>query len=93
MPNRETRRLTSAWPYFADANVEVLSMAGQQPALADAVASIVGIAAQRARSNGTFDTLREAVEAALQGVPQPVDRTSRPCTIGRSGGQAPARRG
>lgn len=66
MPTPDRRRLTSAWPYFADANVEVLSWPGKEPSLAEAVASIVAIAAERARSSGTLDALRAAVEAALR---------------------------
>ena len=79
MPTRDTRRLTSAWPFFIDPNVEVLSWPGQEPSLADAVASIVGIAAERARSSGTLDTLRAAVEAALQAGSPPADSVAPPC--------------
>ena len=79
MPTPDTRRLTSVWPFFTDPNVEVLSWPGQEPSLADAVASIVGIAAERARSSGTLDTLRAAVEAALQAGPQAADSAVPPC--------------
>jgi hypothetical protein len=70
MPITDRRRLSSAWPFFVDPNVEVLSWQGEEPSLTDAVASIVGIAAQRARSSGTLDALRAAVEAALQAAAQ-----------------------
>ena len=79
MPTKDTSRLTSAWPFFTDPNVEVLSWPWQEPSLADAVASIVGIAAERARSSGTLDTLRAAVEAALQAGPLPADSSAPPC--------------
>ena len=79
MPNRDTRRLTSAWPFFTDPNVEVLSWPAEEPSLADAVASIVGIAAERARSSGTLDTLRAAVEAALRSGSPPAESGAPPC--------------
>jgi hypothetical protein len=79
MPTPDTRRLTSAWPFFIDPNAEVLPWPGQEPSLADAVASIVGIAAERARSSGTLDTLRAAVEAALQAAPSPAESVAPPC--------------
>ena len=71
MPITDRRRLSSAWPFFADPSVEVLSWPGEEPSLTDAVASIVGIAAERARSSGTLDTLRAAVDAALQAAAAP----------------------
>ena len=93
MPITDRRRLSSAWPFFVDPNVEALPGPGKDPSLADAVASIVSIAVERARSSGTFDTLREAVEAALHAAPDLTDRASPPCTTSWSCGQAPARPG
>ena len=61
--------MTRAWPFFPDLDGNTLPWPEDEPSLADAVASIVGIAAQRARSSGTLDTLRAAVEAALQATP------------------------
>jgi len=71
MPITDRRRLSSAWPFLADPNVEVLPWPGEEPTLTDAVASIVGIAAERARSSGTLDALRTAVDAALQAAAAP----------------------
>lgn len=80
MPITDRRRLSSAWPLFPDPNVEVLSLPGEEPSLTDAVASIVGIAAQRARSSGTLDALRAAVEAALQAAAQQAEAKVAPTT-------------
>jgi hypothetical protein len=41
------------------------------PGLSAAVAAIVAVAAQRARAVGTYDALREAVEAALDAAAPP----------------------
>ncbi len=80
MPSRDPRRMTRAWPFFTDPNVEVLSSPGEEPSLTDAVASIVGIAAERARSSGTLDALRAAVEAALQAAAHQVEASVAPAT-------------
>jgi hypothetical protein len=80
MPIPDRRRLSSAWPFSVDPNVEVLAWQGEEPSLTDAVASIVGIAAQRARSSGTLDALRAAVEAALQAAAQQAEASVPPAT-------------
>ena len=80
MPITERRRLPSAWPFLAYPNVEVLSWPGEEPNLTDAVASIVEIAAQRARSSGTLDALRAAVEAALQAAAHQAEGSAAPAT-------------
>jgi hypothetical protein len=61
--------MTRAWPFFPDLDGETLPWPDDEPSLENAVASIVGIAAQRALSSGTLDALRAAVEAALQAAP------------------------
>jgi hypothetical protein len=59
--------MTSSWLSLASPAVEARHGQRQGPSLAAAVAAIVSVAAQRARSNGTLDALRDAVEAALDG--------------------------
>ncbi len=81
MPITDRGRLSSAWPFFVDPNVEVLSWPGEEPSLTDAVASIVAIAAQRARSSGTLDALRAAVEAALQAAAQQAEASVTPAEL------------
>ena len=81
MPITDRGRLSSAWPFFVDPNVEVLAWQGEEPSLTDAVASIVGIAAQRARSSGTLDALRAAVEAALQAAAQQAEASVTPAKL------------
>jgi hypothetical protein len=70
--------LSSAWPFLADPNAEILSWPGQDPSLIDAIASIVEIAAERARSSGTLDALRAAVDAALQAAVAPAVPSAEP---------------
>lgn len=94
MPTTDERRLTSAWPFFVDPNVEVLHWPREGPSLTDAVASIVGIAAQRARSSGTLDALRAAVEAALRAGQEPAESSpSPPFTTNAGAAEAPPQSG
>ena len=69
MHSRDPSRITRGWPFFPEPGGESPHGPEDDRGLADAVASIVGIAAERARSSGTLDALRAAVEAALQPVP------------------------
>jgi hypothetical protein len=59
--------MTNTWLSLASPTAEARHGRRQGPSLAAAVAAIVSVAAQRARSTGTLDALREAVEAALDG--------------------------
>ena len=90
MPSRDPRRMTRAWPFFPDLDGKTLPWPEDQPSLADAVASIVGIAAQRARSSGTLDALRAAVEAALQSTPASAEGDAPARMIRADPPQAPA---
>ncbi len=86
-------RLTSAWPFFVDPDDEADASPAEEPTLADAVACIVRIAAQRARGSGTLDALRSAVEAALQAAPQPTEGGAPSCMTDGSLPRGPARSG
>ena len=93
MPTTYKRRSKGVWPRFASANVESYPWPGEEPSLADAVGSIVRIAAQRARASGTLDALRDAVEAALQTAPQAGEAGAPPRRADADPSQAPLIRG
>ena len=93
MPTRNSIRLTSVWPFFVDPGDEPSPWSGEEPSLTEAVACIVGIAAQRARMSGTLDALREAVEAALQVAPEPAESVLSPSRTSAGCPEAPVRSG
>lgn len=90
MHSRDPSRLTRAWPFFPDPGGESAQGPEDDQGLANAVASIVGIAAERARSSGTLDALRAAVEAALQATPSSAEGDAASCMTRDDPPQAPA---
>lgn len=93
MASQDPGRITRAWPFFREPEGETPPWAEDEPSLTDAVAAIVGIAAQRARSTGTLDALRMAVEAALRTVPHAAERGAAPRVTRAGRQQASASRG